>query len=78
LPEAFRCVKAPSSANNFHQENRMTDNMNPNRGSDKNDEPEITQEDSIPSDGKDVEGEELMKKVGNAELDQQPGEEKSE
>ena len=42
------------------------------------DEPEITQEESVPSDGKDVEGEEMMKKVRNKKLDEQPGEEKSE
>ena len=53
----------------------MPDNANQNH--DKNDEPEITQEESVPSDGKDVEGEELMKEVGNKKLDQQPGQEKT-
>ncbi|MGJ7486624.1 hypothetical protein ACSFA2_15285 [Variovorax sp. LT2P21] len=42
------------------------------------DEPEITQEESVPTDGKDVEGEEMMKKVRNKKLAEQPGEEKSE
>jgi hypothetical protein len=40
-------------------------------------EPEITQEESVPTDGRDVEGEELMKDVGNKKLEQQPGEERS-
>lgn len=31
-------------------------------------EPEVTQEESVPSDGRDVEGEELMKNVGNGKL----------
>jgi hypothetical protein len=39
------------------------------------DEPEITQEESVPTDGKDVEGEEMMKKVRNKKLEEQPGEE---
>ena len=42
------------------------------------DEPEITQEESVPTDGKDVEGEAMMKKVRNKKLEEQPGEEKSE
>jgi hypothetical protein len=33
------------------------------------DEPEITQEESVPTDGKDTEGEELMKKVDNKKLE---------
>ena len=33
------------------------------------DEPEIVQEEAIPSDGKDVEGEEMMKEVHNEKLD---------
>lgn len=33
------------------------------------DEPEIVQEEAIPSDGKDVEGEEMMKLVSNDKLD---------
>ena len=45
---------------------------------DHREEPEITQEESVPTDGKDVEGEEMMKKVRNKKLDEQPGEEKSE
>ncbi|QFZ84842.1 hypothetical protein GFK26_19800 [Variovorax paradoxus] len=36
------------------------------------DEPEITQEESVPTDGKDTEGESLMKKVGNDKL-KEPG-----
>lgn len=42
------------------------------------DEPEITQEEAVPTDGKDVEGEEMMKKVRNKKLEEQPGQEKSE
>ena len=42
------------------------------------DEPEITQEEAVPTDGKDVEGEAMMKKVRNQKLEEQPGEEKSE
>lgn len=45
---------------------------------DHREEPEITQEESVPTDGKDVEGEEMMKKVRNKKLEEQPGEEKSE
>jgi hypothetical protein len=41
------------------------------------DEPEITQEESVPTDGKDTEGEEMMKQVRNKKLEEQPGEEKS-
>lgn len=36
------------------------------------DEPEITQEESVPTDGRDIEGEEQMKKVGNEKL-REPG-----
>lgn len=32
-------------------------------------EPEVTQEESVPSDGRDVEGEAMMKKVSNPKLD---------
>jgi hypothetical protein len=32
------------------------------------DEPEITQEESVPTDGSDTEGEEMMKKVENKKL----------
>ena len=55
----------------------MTPPTQPNRP-EHLDEPEITQEESVPTDGKDVEGEEMMKKVRNKKLDEQPGEEKSE
>ena len=34
------------------------------------DEPEIVQEEAVPSDGKDVEGEEMMKLVRNDKLDE--------
>lgn len=39
-------------------------------------EPEITQEEAVPNDGKDVEGEEMMKQVKNDKLEEKPGEEK--
>jgi hypothetical protein len=39
-------------------------------------EPEITQEESVPTDGRDVEGEKLMKGVVNEKLAEKPGEEK--
>lgn len=38
------------------------------RDTDANEEPELTQEDSVPSDGKDVEGERMMKQVSNKKL----------
>ncbi|MET0543084.1 MAG: hypothetical protein ABWZ88_15175 [Variovorax sp.] len=38
-----------------------------------NEEPEITQEESIPSDGPDVEGEAMMKQVRNKKLEQPEG-----
>jgi len=44
----------------------------PKRRERSHDEPEITQEESVPTDGKDTEGEELMKKVGNKKL-REPG-----
>ncbi|MDP9607281.1 UNVERIFIED_ORG: hypothetical protein J2W38_007102 [Variovorax paradoxus] len=34
----------------------------------KHEEPEVTQEESIPSDGRDIEGERLMKEVANRKL----------
>jgi hypothetical protein len=37
-----------------------------------NDEPTITREESVPSDGKDVEGEEMMKSVRNDQLKEPP------
>ncbi|MCR6474756.1 hypothetical protein NU688_01205 [Variovorax sp. ZS18.2.2] len=41
-------------------------------------EPEITQEESVPSDGRDAEGEELMKQVKNRKLhDEGSSEEKT-
>lgn len=39
-------------------------------------EPEITQEEAVPNDGRDIEGEELMKSVENKKLEQKPGQEK--
>jgi hypothetical protein len=39
-------------------------------------EPEITQEEAVPNDGRDVEGEKLMKEVSNDKLEEKPGEEK--
>lgn len=33
-------------------------------------EPEITQEESVPSDGRDHDGEEMMKQVSNPQLDE--------
>lgn len=41
-----------------------------------NEEPEITREEAVPNDGRDVEGEKMMKEVTNRKLEQQPGEEK--
>ena len=37
-----------------------------------NEEPAITQEESVPTDGKDVEGEEMMKQVRNDLLKEPP------
>ena len=42
----------------------------------KHEEPEVTQEDDVPTDGKDVEGEEMMKKVQNKKL-HEPGDRES-
>ncbi len=41
-------------------------------------EPEITQEESVPNDGRDVEGEKLMKDVVNEKLAEKPGKEKQD
>ncbi|MGJ7579210.1 hypothetical protein ACSFA3_03410 [Variovorax sp. RHLX14] len=41
-----------------------------------NEEPEITNEEAVPNDGRDVEGEKMMKEVVNKKLEQPPGEEK--
>ncbi|MDP9902524.1 hypothetical protein [Variovorax ginsengisoli] len=41
-------------------------------GKTPHDEPEITQEEAVPNDGRDVEGEAMMKEVGNKKL-QEPG-----
>ena len=42
----------------------------------KHDEPEVTQEESVPSDGKDTEGEAMMKNVQNKKL-HEPGDRES-
>ena len=39
-------------------------------------EPEITNEEAVPNDGRDIEGEKMMKEVKNKKLKEQPGEEK--
>ena len=44
----------------------------PDEKSKGNEEPGITQEESVPSDGKDVEGEEMMKSVRNDLLKELP------
>jgi len=44
--------------------------------SSKREEPGITQEEAVPNDGKDIEGEEMMKQVVNEKLEEKPGEEK--
>ena len=41
-------------------------------------EPEITQEEAVPNDGRDIEGEKLMKEVSNEKLEETPGEEKTD
>ncbi|WP_432725281.1 hypothetical protein [Variovorax sp. W6] len=46
----------------------MSQKPNPARQSTKREEPEVTQEESVPSDGRDIEGEELMKQVTNRKL----------
>ena len=50
----------------------MNNKPAPRRRERSPDEPEITQEESVPTDGRDTEGEEQMKKVGNKKL-QDPG-----
>lgn len=44
----------------------------PKRGQRAADEPELTQEESVPTDGRDTQGEEMMKQVRNDKL-QEPG-----
>lgn len=51
----------------------MTSSTHPNS---KHEEPEPTQEEAVPSDGKDTEGEEMMKKVQNKKL-HEPGDRES-
>ena len=46
----------------------------PNQRPSHNEEPEITQEEDVPVDGRDTEGEEMMKEVKNPKLDQKPEE----
>ncbi|MET3915207.1 hypothetical protein ABID97_001989 [Variovorax sp. OAS795] len=45
-----------------------TSSQRPPSGKRSPDEPELTQEDSVPLDGTDKEGEEMMKKVRNDKL----------
>lgn len=45
----------------------MSKKPNPARQS-AHEEPEVTQEESVPSDGRDIEGEQLMKEVTNRKL----------
>lgn len=45
----------------------MSKKPNPARQS-THEEPEVTQEESVPSDGRDIEGEQLMKEVSNRKL----------
>ncbi|RYZ08760.1 MAG: hypothetical protein EOO24_10230 [Comamonadaceae bacterium] len=45
----------------------------PSFGSHPHEEPEIRQEEDVPLDGKDVEGERLMKEVRNPKLEVEPG-----
>ena len=44
----------------------------PDQNSKDNEEPAITQEESVPIDGKDIEGEEMMKSVRNDLLKEPP------
>ena len=44
----------------------------PDQKSKDNEEPDITQEEAVPTDGKDVEGEEMMKSVRNDLLKEPP------
>ena len=44
----------------------------PDQDSKDNEEPSITQEESVPTNGKDVEGEEMMKQVRNDLLKELP------
>lgn len=45
----------------------------PAAGAHPREEPEIRQEEDVPLDGKDVEGERLMKEVRNPKLEVEPG-----
>jgi hypothetical protein len=46
--------------------------MTPNEAETHNEEPRPTQEESVPSDGRDVDGEEMMKSVRNDQLKEPP------
>ena len=45
---------------------------NPEKDNEDNEEPAIAQEESVPTDGKDLEGEEMMKSVRNDLLTEPP------
>jgi hypothetical protein len=47
---------------------------NPNQRPSHNEEPEITQEEDVPVDRRDTDGEEMMKEVQNPKLEQPPKE----
>jgi len=49
----------------------------PNRSHGPHDEPEMTQEEDVPLDGRDHEGEEMMKEVGNDRLSSTPDDQTS-
>lgn len=46
----------------------------PNQRPSRDEEPEITQEEDVAVDGRDTEGEEMMKEVKNPKLEQKPEE----
>jgi hypothetical protein len=50
----------------------MTADQPGNHKTDHNEEPTPTQEESVPSDGTDVEGEAMMKSVRNKQLNEPP------
>ncbi|MDA8443947.1 hypothetical protein [Paracidovorax valerianellae] len=51
--------------------------MSPTQRKPPSDEPEVTQENDVPLDGTDPDGEDMMKEVRNDRLEVPPGEEKS-
>jgi len=56
--------------NEIFERDHMTNS--PSQKTTANEEPEITQEDAVPSDGKDVEGEQMMKQISNKKLADHP------